>query len=147
MRDESLFTLEHDHPDFAPAAKIAGEIVRDVLEHGMPDGSEVLNVDFPGKLDSSTGIALTNVGRRKYTDRVIVRKDPRGRPYYWVFGERLSEFPARTDAEAVLVGKKVSITPLVLGMSGPIQGGLEALRSRVEGRLKGPAKKPARRDK
>src|SRR5579863_119479 len=105
---ESLFALEYDQPDFTNAGIIAGEIIRDVLENGMPEGAEVLNVNFPLKVQPWTPIKLTEVGRRKYTDKVMVRRDPRGRPYYWLFGERLSSFPERTDAEAVLVKKQVS---------------------------------------
>lgn len=133
---ETLFALEYDQPDFTSAGVIAGEITRDVLEHGMPEGAELLNVNFPQKVQPSTPIKITEVGRRKYTDKVMVRRDPRGRPYYWLFGERLTSFPERTDAEAVLVKKQVSITPLVLRMSGPASKDLSRLRERVEGRLR-----------
>ncbi|HEV2225526.1 MAG TPA: hypothetical protein VGR56_01825, partial [Nitrososphaerales archaeon] len=70
------------------------------------------------------------------TDKVIVRRDPRGRAYYWLFGERLSHFPPNTDADAVLVKRRVSISPMVLSMSGPISSDLEELRDRVETKLK-----------
>ena len=132
---ETLFALEYDQPDFTSAAAISGEIIRDVLENGMPEGAEILNVNFPVNVEPATPIVLTEVGRRKYTDRVIVRRDPRGRAYYWLFGERLSRFPAKTDAEAVLVERKVSISPMVLAMSGPLTKDLEGLRERVERRL------------
>ena len=135
---ESLFALEYDQPDFTGAGVIAGEIIGDVLENGMPEGAEILNVNLPKKVQPTTPIKLTEVGRRKYTDRVIVRRDPRGRAYYWLFGERLSEFPERTDAEAVLVNKHVSITPIQLRMSGPITKELSLLRDRVEERLRAP---------
>jgi broad specificity polyphosphatase/5'/3'-nucleotidase SurE len=74
-----------------------------------------------------------------------VRKDPRGRAYYWLFGERLASFPQNTDADAVLSAKRISITPLALNMSGPISEGLQSLKERVEsrtrtGRPKAPAK-------
>ncbi|MDV3276910.1 MAG: 5'/3'-nucleotidase SurE [Nitrososphaerales archaeon] len=137
VRSESLFALEYDQPDFKKAAEFAAEIVRDVLEHGMPNGAELLNVNFPSKVDSGTEIELTEVGRRKYTDKVLVRKDPHGRAYYWLFGERLSEFPENSDAEAVLIKRRVSITPLNLRMSGPITDGLRRMRERVEERLEG----------
>ena len=135
---ESMFTLEYDQPNFANAAVIAGEIIYDVLEHGMPEGAEILNVNFPKKVQPSTPIKLTEVGRRKYTDKVIVRRDPRGRANYWLFGERLSTFPERTDAEAVVVNRHVSITPIVLRMSGPVSKDLSMLRERVEQRLRRP---------
>ncbi len=137
VREESLFALEYDQPDFTKQAQVAGEIVSDVLEFGMPGGAEILNVNFPFKMELTTDILLTEVGRRKYTDKVIVRKDPRGRAYYWLFGERLSAFPPRTDAEAVITEKKVSITPMVLNMSGPVTTSLEKMRDRVQRRLRG----------
>jgi 5'-nucleotidase len=136
VRGESMFALEYDQPDFTNAAAIAGEVVGDVLENGMPQGAEILNVNFPEGVEPSTPIILTQVGRRKYTDKVIVRRDPRGRAYYWLFGERLSHFPTNTDADAVLVKRRVSISPMVLNMSGPISSDLEKLRDRVQTKLK-----------
>ena len=133
---ETMFALEYDQPDFTNAGIIAGEIIGDVLEYGMPEGAEMLNVNFPNKVQPTTPIKITELGRRKYKDGVIVRRDPRGRPYYWLFGERLSTFPERTDAEAVLVKKHVSITPMFIRMSGPASKDLSRLRDRVEGRLR-----------
>jgi len=140
VNEESLFALEYNQPDFSNAAEIAAEIARDVLENGMPEGVEVLNVNFPLGTDSTTKISLTSVGRRKYTDKVLVRKDPRGRPYYWLFGEVLARFPANTDAEAVITKGMVSITPIRLDLSGPLTQNLEALRLRVERNLRNPGK-------
>jgi broad specificity polyphosphatase/5'/3'-nucleotidase SurE len=87
------------------------------------------------------------VGRRKYADKVIVRRDPRGRAYYWLFGERLSQFPANTDAEAVVVKKSVSISPMLLSMSGPITKDLEGLRDRVLKNLAKGRPQKGRRDR
>jgi 5'-nucleotidase len=143
VNEEALFALEYDQPNFSHAAAIAGEIVRDVLDNGMPTGAELLNVNFPPKVEEATDILLTEVGRRKYTDKVLVRKDPRGRAYYWLFGERLSQFQPRSDADALITKRKVSITPMVLTMSGPVTDSLEDLRTRVEKRLKS-RKKEAR---
>jgi len=135
---ESMFALEYDQPNFRSAGIIAGEIIRDVLENGMPEGAEILNVNFPPRVQPTTPIVLTHVGKRKYTDKVLVRKDPRGRAYYWLFGEKLSHFPADTDIEAVATERKVSISPLVLRMSGPISETLMAFRDRVQNRLRSP---------
>jgi 5'-nucleotidase len=134
---ETLFALEYDQPDFTNAAVIAGEIVGDVLQNGMPAGAEILNVNFPSSVEPSTPIMLTQVGSRKYTDKVIVRRDPRGRAYYWLFGERLSHFPANTDADAVLSKRRVSISPMVLNVSGPISKDLKDLLGRVQTKLRG----------
>jgi len=147
VAEEALFALEYNQPDFSKAARVAGEVVRDVLEHGMPPETELLNVNFPSRMDLQTEITLTQVARRKYTDKVIVRKDPRGRPYYWLFGERLPSFPQNTDADAVLSGKRISITPLVLNMSGPVSEGLQALKDRVQARAKAERQKQAPKSK
>ncbi len=133
---ETLFALEYDQPNFKNAGVIAGEIIGDVLRNGMPEGAEILNVNFPLNVQPTTPIMLTEVGRRKYTDKVIVRRDPRGRAYYWLFGERLSRFPANTDADAVVVRRHVSITPMVLTMSGRMTGGLKGMKDRVQARLR-----------
>ncbi len=133
---ETLFALEYDQPNFRNAGVIAGEIIGDVLRNGMPEGAEILNVNFPLNVQPTTPIMLTEVGRRKYTDRVIVRRDPRGRAYYWLFGERLSRFPANTDADAVVVKRHVSITPMVLTMSGQMTGSLQGMKGRVQARLR-----------
>ncbi len=146
VRGESLFALEYDQPDFTAAGAIAGEIIRDVLENGMPSGADILNVNFPPNVEPSTPIMLTEVGRRKYTDKVIVRRDPRGRAYYWLFGEKLSRFPPKTDIEAVATKRNVSITPIVLSMSGPISDSLVSLRDRVERKLEGHAKGAQQRE-
>lgn len=147
LLDEEMASIEREKIDFSQAAIVASEIVRDVLENGMPDGAELLNVNFPSKMDEQAQVALTHLARRKYTDKVLVRKDPHGRPYYWLFSERLSQFPADTDVEAVLVRRMVSITPISLNMSGPITSGLERLRIRVQGRIARTRSSTSRRDK
>jgi 5'-nucleotidase len=60
---------------------------------------------------------FTRQGLRVYRDALDVRKDPRGRPYYWIGGE----FPtavdeAGTDFGALQAGY-VSITPLQLDLT------------------------------
>ena len=49
----------------------------------------------------------------KYRDYTIRREDPRGVPYYWIWGETL-DIPKDTDAYAVLKKKVTSITPVTL---------------------------------
>jgi 5'-nucleotidase len=142
VRDESIFALEYNQPDFKRGARVAAEIVRDVLDHGMPKGAEMLNVNFPSNVEPTMDIELTEIARRKYTDKVLVRKDPHGREYYWLFGERLSAFPPGTDAEAVLVKRHISVSPLTLRMSAQVSGGLDELRNRVKTNLRNP--KPVR---
>ncbi len=134
VRDESIASPEDHQPDYRSAAAIAGEIIRDILDHGFPPGAELLNVNFPSRVSPATEVVITEVGRLKYVQKVLVRRDPRGKPYYWLFGERLRKFSPNSDAEAVLTEGKVSVTPMSLNLSGRSSPELEALVSRVRER-------------
>ncbi len=70
----------------------------------------VLNVNVPhGPIK---GIAVTRLGRRIYRDELIVRHDPRGRPYYWLGGGAPEgDLADGTDTVAVANGY-VSLTPV-----------------------------------
>jgi 5'-nucleotidase len=134
--EENIFSLEPGRVNFRSAAEIAAEIVNDVLLNGMPYGAEVLNVNFPGDINRMTGLSITRIARRKYKDKVIVRLDPRKRPYYWLFGERLRSFPKDSDAFAVHEMRMISISPIKLRMTGKITGSLHQLGERVGKRIR-----------
>ena len=109
---------EHSGPvDFGPAARIARQIVQAVIERGLPK-NVLLNVNIPyleGK--QACDVRITRQGLRVYRDKLDVRKDPRGRPYYWIGGESPTGVPeGGTDFGALAEGA-VSITPLHLDMT------------------------------
>src|SRR5712691_9213626 len=99
--EEMTFSTGQTGVDFSKAAAIAAEVVRHVVVKGMPRGVQMLNINFPSQIDSKTQLRLTTIESRKYKDKVLIRKDPRGRPYYWLWGERLRTFRANSDAHAV----------------------------------------------
>ncbi|RLE30088.1 5'/3'-nucleotidase SurE, partial [Candidatus Acetothermia bacterium] len=86
----------------------------------------LLNVNVPR--GTPRGIRFTRLGSKLYRDELVRGTDPRGREYYWLSGEMLSEPPPGaedTDVWALLSGY-VSITPLQLDLTAyPV---LEALR-------------------
>jgi 5'-nucleotidase len=74
----------------------------------------VMNVNIPGlPLAEIRGIRWTIAGHREYRDVVREAADPRGRPYYWLGGEKIvSESEQEgTDTHALLNGC-VSVTPV-----------------------------------
>ncbi len=80
----------------------------------MPRGT-VLNVNMPGQ--GSDQYQWTTLGRRLYEDDVSERKDPRGRPYYWVGGGPAGHDDVEgTDCVAVSHGWN-SITPMHLDLT------------------------------
>jgi 5'-nucleotidase len=72
------------------------------------------NVNLPGcGLEDLEAIAWTIGGHREYLDVVKQASDPRGRPYFWLGGERVTleqELPG-TDTHALL-NNIASVTPI-----------------------------------
>lgn len=96
------------------AIRFAAEVVRSAVSEPMPRGT-VLNVNLPG--NGSDQYEWTTLGRRLYEDDVAERKDPRGRPYYWVGGGPAGhDDVAGTDCVAVAKGWN-SITPMHLDLT------------------------------
>ncbi len=88
-----------------------------VIEKGLPDGVDLLNVNFPLAIDKNSKIVIARLAKRKYQNYVEQRLDPRGRPYYWVWGKRMESYEDGTDAKAVLEQGYISITPLKVDLT------------------------------
>ncbi|MGA9192223.1 MAG: 5'/3'-nucleotidase SurE [Anaerolineales bacterium] len=102
---------------YGAAAEIARQLADRVKTDGLPDGV-FLNVNVPYlDLGEIAGISLTRQGLRVYRDALVERRDPRGRPYYWIGGEAPSGIAEPgTDFWALQKGL-VSITPLQLDLT------------------------------
>jgi 5'-nucleotidase len=85
-----------------------------VLERitAVPWGRNVLiNVNFPNPAPAK-GVLVTRQGKHKIGDDLVLRQDPRGRPYLWIGTKRAADVSqAGTDLHAIDAGY-VSITPL-----------------------------------
>jgi 5'-nucleotidase len=119
---------------FSEAALVAGRIAREVLTRGLPRGVDLLNVNFPSDVTSETPIRMTTLERRKYKDYVLERKDPRGRPYYWLWGARLPELNRDSDVFAVQKERAVSVTPLHLDFTPNSSRAIERFGKRLSRR-------------
>ena len=73
-----------------------------------------LNVNLPGcELEELQGIAWSIAGHREYRDVVKLATDPRGKPYYWLVGDRITmeqELPGADTNH--LLHNIVSVTPI-----------------------------------
>lgn len=103
--------------DFSSAARAARHIVDTVIKRGLPPNI-ILNINVPNLPEQEIkGYMVTRQGLRVYLDKLVSRKDPRGRPYYWIGGEEPTGVPDDgTDFGALSQGY-VSITPLHLDMT------------------------------
>jgi len=90
-----------------------------------------LNVNIPSiEFVEVRGHRITQMGQRVYQDRVEVRQDPWGRPYYWQGGVVVMESnQPGTDVQAVSEGF-VSITPVSLDWTD------RALMSELQGSMR-----------
>ncbi len=94
---------------FRPAAQAAATLVRLMLAAGDAAG-RLLNVNVPP--GRPRGLRVTRLGRRVYSERVIERRDPRGRRYFWIgAGPPAWDAGEDTDHAAVRAGY-ISVTPL-----------------------------------
>jgi len=94
------------------AEHFAPDIIRKVCAAGWPT-NVLINVNFPDIAPEGVkGVRTAAQGKHKVGDDLILRHDPRGRPYLWLGEKRMPETSAvGSDMEAVGAGF-VSVTPL-----------------------------------
>jgi 5'-nucleotidase len=101
-----------DEPwDFRAAQAAVVRLAQKADEQSLPAGI-LLNMNVPARAPEEVrGIRVARLGRRSYRDELIVRHDPRGRPYYWIDGAEPEDHAEEgTDVAAVADGY-VSLTP------------------------------------
>jgi 5'-nucleotidase len=106
-------------PHWETSLRFAPDIIRRVLDEGLP--SDVLvNVNFPNCApDEVKGIAVAAQGRRRQ-ERLHIdeRHDGRGNPYYWIAYVRQNAVKAADGSDlAALDERCIAVTPLKLDMT------------------------------
>lgn len=113
----SLASLKYEPEDFMFSARFVKSLIPKLSQFNFPKKS-ILNINVPA-LDEEdiAGIAITELGRKMFTDSYEKRIDPRGKVYYWMAGELITEpVDAKTDIAAVR-NNKISITPVTYEMT------------------------------
>ncbi len=92
--------------------KYATDLIRSVCKASW-NKDTLININFPecptGKVK---GIKLARQGKHKIGDDLVLREDPRGRPYMWIGAPRISDTQTEgTDLHVVADGY-ISVTPL-----------------------------------
>jgi 5'-nucleotidase len=97
--------------DFEPAARFARELAPLILKEGLPPGV-LLNVNVPQPWNGS--VRFTRQSRKVTRNLLQQGNDPRGRTYFWLHEQQLTEgIEPDTDYAAIFSGA-ISITPLEL---------------------------------
>lgn len=108
----SLFNDSYQSADFIYAADFVVNFINKIIMINFPKKT-ILNINIPSIASTDvTGIQVTRLGTRMYTDSYEKRIDPRGKTYYWLAGEIIgSEEEEGTDIAAIR-NNKISITPV-----------------------------------
>ncbi len=118
-RGDIKFHDGHVDVDFSAAQRIIRRVAEHILEKGLPEGVDFVNLNIPSHVESDE-VVLTRLGERMYNIHIKKRLDPRGRPYYWLDGDSVEDDVPGTDVHTLKVEKKATLTPLSLDCTSPL---------------------------
>ena len=110
--DESI------NADFSGSQLVVKKICANILKNGLPKDT-CLNVNIPPlKTEELKGIRVCRQARSNWVEELDERKDPSGKPYYWLTGKfvNFEEGNRETDVWAVDHGY-VSVVPVHFDMT------------------------------
>lgn len=105
------------------------EFVKTIIEQGFPKNANIINVNFPPVI--ARDIVIVKPAKKRFSTSIVKRKDPRGLPYYWIYGQPVEAEPG-TDVYTVLEEAKIAVTPLTLPISFVEDGELKNLIDRIK---------------
>lgn len=100
---------EDGEVDYRAAAAFAAVLAAEVLSEGLPPGV-FLNVNVPRS--PSGEVRLTRQGTRTYRAAAVERRDPTGRPYYWIAGADSTPAGEPDGDHAAIAAGAISVSPL-----------------------------------
>jgi len=98
------------------ATRYLRRIVEAVSKRGLPEGVDLLNVNIPNPKRFRGCVEVTKASRVRWLSSYEGRRDPSGRPYYWLSMSRVAAEPG-TDVYATEVMGCISITPLNIDLN------------------------------
>ena len=106
----SLTSFSSKH--FSYAGKIALQLTKEIIRHGLPEGT-LLNVNVPAVPENEINeIIVTRQGKGRYQEAFDKRTDPNNRTYYWLTGKRMLIDKDPDVDDLAVMNKNVSITPI-----------------------------------
>ena len=113
--EELKFTDGENSIDYSHCISILKNLVKKVIEHGMPEGVNFLNLNIPAH-PVSDEIVPSILAHRMYTTDVEKRIDPFGRPYYWIIGDLINDCEEGSDVNTLRILNQPSITAISTNM-------------------------------
>lgn len=114
----SLVNGYDKNADFRPAADFIAGFIPRVVKAELPSRT-ILNVNVPAiPINDMTGIKMTSLGIRMYTDTYEKRLDPRNQVYYWLAGEIIDDSEEAQDSDVMAIrDNMISVTPVTFDMT------------------------------
>lgn len=103
--------------NYKEAASRAHQIIKQVLNRGLPPGINFLNVSFPRNVNPATQIEVAKPVPIRFINRLITRVDPHGMKYHWIFGKEKKGIPEDSDVFIATKESKIVISPISLALS------------------------------
>lgn len=116
-RDDVKFENGAVEIDFDFAGKMLKKISKIILKKGLPEGIDLLNVNVPAN-PTDEEFEVARLGKRMYVPVIDTRKDPRGKPYYWIGGEPYESDEPGSDSYELRRAQKTTVTPLTIDLTG-----------------------------
>lgn len=113
----SLASMSSEPELFKNVANFMVKFLHKIKDYKFPPKT-ILNVNVPGLMpEDLSGIAITQLGNKMFTDEYDKRIDPRGKVYYWMAGELIKQCENDQSDINALRWNKVSITPITFEMT------------------------------
>ena len=107
----SLCDYAHD-ADFSASIFYARFVAESLLKHAIPKHT-LLNVNIPKlPLNEIKGLKICRQALAKWEEEYMERKDPMGRPYYWLTGKFVNYDKGQDTDEWALAEGYVSVVPV-----------------------------------
>ncbi len=113
----SLASMSCEPELFKNVAVFVVKFLHKIKEFNFPKKT-ILNINVPGIMpEDLSGVAITRLGGKMFTDEYDKRVDPRGKVYYWMAGELIKTCENDDSDVNAMRWNKVSITPITFEMT------------------------------
>jgi len=113
----SQLTDDRDNTSWQTAEKFAPDIIRKLLKNRWPRDT-LINLNFPNCNPAKVkGVRVCPQGKRRMNIALHGRIDQKGRPYYWLGGDR-DNTPEKPNVDiAFLENGYITITPITMDLT------------------------------
>ena len=97
---------------WAAVELFAVDLIRSLFKASWNEDT-LININFPvHDISEVKGVKLARQGKHKVGDDLVLREDPRGRPYMWIGAPRIRDTQTEGTDLCVVADGYISVTPL-----------------------------------